>query len=69
MHFSFSWPVNASQRPLPVLLVEPLAEPLEDELPLAPALLSDEAGPVDALSVLVPVVAVPVVAVPEVPAP
>jgi hypothetical protein len=61
MHFSLSCPVNVSQRPLVVVLVEPV-----DELPLAPALVSDEAGAVvpDALSVLVPVVAVP-----EVPAP
>jgi hypothetical protein len=41
MHFSRSWPVNESQRPLVVLLVEPV-----DEVPLAPALVSDEAGAV-----------------------
>ena len=62
IHFSRSWPVNESQRPLVVLLVEPV----DEELPLVPTLVSDEAGAgvPDALSVPVPVVAVP-----EVPAP
>ncbi|HKQ26956.1 MAG TPA: hypothetical protein VJT77_00055 [Burkholderiales bacterium] len=63
-HFSFSCPVNASQRPLVELLVEPVvAEPAEEELPLAPTLGSDGAGPPDALS------EVPVVAFPVMPAP